>query len=72
MAGFLRTPLLLLSALALAMCPTASTNPDKPPLLGGLKDADLNENSVQQALNLALNEYKVSKEAFHNHIKWIV
>ncbi|KAF6284217.1 cystatin C [Rhinolophus ferrumequinum] len=71
MAGSLRTPLLLLAALtlalALAMSPTVGASPSKLHRVGGLLDADVNEEGVQQALNFALSEYnKASNDAFHS------
>ncbi|XP_054443395.1 cystatin-C-like [Pteronotus mesoamericanus] len=67
MAGFLRAPLLLLTALALAVSSAASASPNKPLMPGGLAEADVNEEGVQQALNFALSEYnKESNDAFHS------
>lgn len=69
MARLLRTQLFLLAALALAQAvsPAAGASPDKPRLLGGLQEADVNEEGVQQALNFALSEYnKGSNDYFHS------
>ncbi|XP_034506081.1 cystatin-C-like [Ailuropoda melanoleuca] len=69
MAGHLRTPLLLLAALALtlAVSPGTSRRNAKSLLLGGVFDADVNEDDVQQALNFALSEYnKASNDAYHS------
>ncbi|KAF6284219.1 cystatin C [Rhinolophus ferrumequinum] len=77
MAGSLRTPLLLLAALtlalALAMSPTVGASPSKLHRVGGLLDADVNEEGVQQALNFALSEYnKASNDAFHSRAMRVV
>ena len=69
MAGHLRTPLLLLAALALtlAVSPGTSRRNAKSLLLGGVFDADVNEDDVQEALNFALSEYnKASNDAYHS------
>ncbi|XP_040493821.1 cystatin-C isoform X2 [Ursus maritimus] len=73
MAGPLRTPLLLLAALALtlalavAVSPGTSRRNAKSSLVGGALDADVNEEGVQQALNFALSEYnKASNDAYHS------
>ncbi|XP_037349648.1 cystatin-C-like [Talpa occidentalis] len=70
MAGPLRSPLLLLAALALALAasPAAGASPGKAPrLVGGLMDADVNEEGVQRALNFAVSEYnKANNDAFHS------
>ncbi|XP_032727942.1 cystatin-C-like [Lontra canadensis] len=79
MAGHLRTPLLLLAALALtqalavALGPGASRKNGKSPMVGGLLDADVNEEGVQQALNFALSEYnKESNDAYHSRAMRVV
>lgn len=77
MAGSLRTPLLLLAALtlalALAVSPAVGASPSKPHRVGGLLDADVNEEGVQQALNFALSEYnKASNDAFHSRAMRVV
>lgn len=69
MAWFLRSPLLLLAALvlALAVSSAADVSPGRPLMPGGLAEADINEEGVQQALNFALNEYnKASNDAYHS------
>lgn len=73
MAGPLRTPLLLLAAVALtlalavAVSPGTSRRNAKSSLVGGALDADVNEEGVQQALNFALSEYnKASNDAYHS------
>ncbi|XP_039706836.1 cystatin-C-like [Pteropus medius] len=71
MARSLRIALLLMAtlvlALALAVSPAASAYQGKTRLVGGLEDADVNEEGVQQALNFALSEYnKASNDAFHS------
>ncbi|XP_008708214.1 cystatin-C-like [Ursus maritimus] len=67
MAGPLRTPLLLLAALAVAVSPGTSRRNAKSSLVGGELDADVNEEGVQQALNFALSEYnKASNDAYHS------
>lgn len=67
MAGPLRTPLLLLAALAVAVSPGTSRRNAKSSLVGGALDADVNEEGVQQALNFALSEYnKASNDAYHS------
>lgn len=75
MARLLRTQLFLLAALTLtqAVNPAAGASPDKPRLLGGLAEADVNEEGVQQALNFALSEYnKASNDAYHSRAMRVV
>lgn len=77
MARSLRSALLLMATLALALVlavsPAASANPGKTRLVGGLEDADVNEEGVQQALNFALSEYnKASNDAFHSRAMRVV
>ncbi|XP_037006715.1 cystatin-C [Artibeus jamaicensis] len=75
MAGFLRSPLLLLAALVLALTVSsaAGASPSRPVATGGLAEADINEEGVQQALNFALNEYnKASNDAFHSRALRVV
>ncbi|XP_045837738.1 cystatin-C [Meles meles] len=79
MAGHLRTPLLLMAALALTLAvsvavgPGASRKSSKSPMVGGLSDADVNEEGVQQALNFALSEYnKASNDAYHSRAMRVV
>lgn len=77
MAGSLRAPLLLVAALALAITlavsPVAGQRPNRPRLLGGLWDADVNEEGVQQALSFAMSEYnKASNDAFHSRAVQVV
>uniref|UniRef100_A0A8C3WW79 Cystatin C n=1 Tax=Catagonus wagneri TaxID=51154 RepID=A0A8C3WW79_9CETA len=76
MAGSPRTPLLLLAALvlalALAVSPVAGQG-HKNRLLGGLIDADVNEEGVQQALSFALSEYnKASNDVYHSRVLRVV
>ncbi|KAM5304589.1 cystatin-C-like [Glossophaga mutica] len=75
MAGFLRAPLLLLAALvlALAVSSAAGASPGRPLMPGGLAEADVNEEGVQQALSFALKEYnKASNDAFHSRALRVV
>ncbi|KAM7126233.1 cystatin-C-like [Molossus nigricans] len=77
MARLLRTQLFLLAALTLALAqavsPMAGASPDKPRLLGGLAEADVNEEGVQQALNFALSEYnKKSNDLFRSRAMRVV
>nr|KAF6422037.1 cystatin C [Rousettus aegyptiacus] len=77
MARSPRIALLLMATLALALAvavsPAASANPSKSRLLGGLEDADVNEEGVQQALSFALSEYnKASNDAFHSRAMRVV
>ena len=79
MAGPLRTPLLLLAALALtlalalAVSPGTSRRSAKSSFVGGTSDADVNEEGVQQALNFALSEYnKASNDAYHSRAMRVV
>ncbi|XP_045689614.1 cystatin-C [Phyllostomus hastatus] len=75
MAGFLRALLLLLAALVLALSVSsaAGASPGRPLMPGGLAEADVNEEGVQQALNFALNEYnKASNDAFHSRALRVV
>ncbi|XP_036274627.1 cystatin-C [Pipistrellus kuhlii] len=78
MAGLSRAPLFLL-ALALALALTASSaaganaNAGRPRLVGGLAEADVNEEGVQQALSFALSEYnKASNDAYHSRAMQVV
>ncbi|NP_001038067.1 cystatin-C [Phacochoerus africanus] len=72
MAGSPRSPLLLLAALALALAlavSPAAGQGHKGRLVGGLIDADVNEEGVQQALSFALSEYnKASNDAYHGRV----
>lgn len=76
MAGLSRAPLFLLAlalALALTASPAAGASADRPRLVGGLAEADVNEEGVQQALNFALSEYnKASNDAFHSRAMRVV
>ncbi|KAM8775088.1 cystatin-C-like [Rhynchonycteris naso] len=77
MASFLRAPLFLLAALALALAlavsPAAGASPGRPPMPGGLAEADVEEEGVQQALKFALSEYnKASNDAFHSRAMRVV
>ncbi|XP_057559954.1 cystatin-C-like [Hippopotamus amphibius kiboko] len=71
MAGSPRTPLLLLAALAvvlaLAVSPAAGQGPQKRRLVGGLMEADVNEQGVQEALSFAITEFnKQSNDIYHS------
>ncbi|KAF3824594.1 cystatin-C [Mirounga angustirostris] len=79
MAGRRRTPLLLLAALALTLALALAVSPEtnrrtpKSTLVGGVLDADVNEEGVQQALNFALSEYnKASNDAYHSRAMRVV
>lgn len=76
MAGLSRAPLFLLAlalALALTASPAAGANASRPRPLGGLAEADVNEEGVQQALNFALSEYnKASNDAYHSRAMRVV
>ncbi|XP_008139370.1 cystatin-C-like [Eptesicus fuscus] len=76
MAGLSRAPLFLLAlalALALTVSPAAGANAGRPRLVGGLAEADVNEEGVQQALNFALSEYnKASNDAYHSRAMRVV
>uniref|UniRef100_A0A8D2CW38 Cystatin C n=1 Tax=Sciurus vulgaris TaxID=55149 RepID=A0A8D2CW38_SCIVU len=76
MARSQRIPLLLLAAMAVALTvsPAAGANPGRPPrLLGGLEDADVNEEGVRRALDFALSEYnKASNDAYHSRALQVV
>ncbi|KAH0514670.1 Cystatin-C [Microtus ochrogaster] len=64
MASPLRAPLLLMAVLALA---SASTPKQSPRLLGGLQEANVNEEGVQRAVDFAISEYnKGSNDAYHS------
>ncbi|MCP6646583.1 cystatin domain-containing protein, partial [Klebsiella pneumoniae] len=60
MASAPRRPLLLLAVLAMALAASsaagASLRPGKR-LLGGLEEADVNEEGVQRAVDFAVSEY---------------
>ncbi|MDL1139901.1 cystatin family protein [Yersinia pestis] len=76
MATSLRIPLLLLAALALALAvsPAAGASPGHPPrLLGGLEEADVNEEGVRRAVDFAVSEYnKGSNDAYHSRALKVV
>lgn len=64
MASPLRAPLLLMAVLALA---SAATPKQSPRLLGGLQEANVNEEGVQRAVDFAISEYnKGSNDAYHS------
>ncbi|XP_075818520.1 cystatin-C-like [Microtus pennsylvanicus] len=64
MASPLRAPLLLMAILALA---SAATPKQSPRLLGGLQEANVNEEGVQRAVDFAISEYnKGSNDAYHS------
>uniref|UniRef100_A0A8C9US39 Cystatin C n=1 Tax=Spermophilus dauricus TaxID=99837 RepID=A0A8C9US39_SPEDA len=66
MARSLSIPLLLLGALAVA--PRHS-----PRLLGGLEEADVNEEGVRRAVDFAVSEYnKGSNDAYHSRAMKVV
>lgn len=63
MASPLRAPLLLLAFLALA---SATTPKQGLRLMGGIQDADAQEQGVKDALDFAMTEYnKASNDAYH-------
>ncbi|XP_075420309.1 cystatin-C-like [Tenrec ecaudatus] len=72
MAALLRASLFVLAALALAglLGSAGAVSPDRPPrLLGGLMEANANEDGVQQALDFAVSEYnKASNDKFHHRV----
>lgn len=76
MATSLRIPLLLLAALALALTvsPATGASPGHPPrLLGGLEEADVNEEGVRRAVDFAVSEYnKGSNDAYHSRAMKVV
>ncbi|XP_076970448.1 cystatin-C-like [Tamandua tetradactyla] len=75
MASLVRSALLLLAALALAMTVSAAASgPGKPPrLVGGPVEANANEEGVQQALDFALSEYnKASNDKYHSRVVQVV
>ncbi|XP_007535280.2 cystatin-C-like [Erinaceus europaeus] len=65
-------PLALALTVALALVvtagPASGASPAKSPrLIGGLMDADVNEEGVQRALDFALSEYnKANNDAYHS------
>uniref|UniRef100_A0A8C5NYW5 Cystatin C n=1 Tax=Jaculus jaculus TaxID=51337 RepID=A0A8C5NYW5_JACJA len=65
----MRAPLLLVAALALARA-----SPRHPPrLLGGLEEADAQEEGVRRALDFAMSEYnKGSNDAYHSRAVQVV
>ncbi|KAL6042437.1 hypothetical protein STEG23_017331, partial [Scotinomys teguina] len=70
MASSLRVPLLLLAVLAVAL---ANTPKQGQRLLGGLQEADVNEEGVQRALDFAISEYnKGSNDAYHSRAIQVV
>ena len=79
MVGSPRAPLLLLAspivalALALAVSPAAAQGPRKGRLLGGLMEADVNEEGVQEALSFAVSEFnKRSNDAYQSRVVRVV
>ena len=77
MVGSPRAPLLLLAALivslALALSPAAAQGPRKGRLLGGLMEADVNEEGVQEALSFAVSEFnKRSNDAYQSRAMRVV
>ncbi|KAG5201521.1 hypothetical protein R6Z07F_012194 [Ovis aries] len=77
MVGSPRAPLLLLAALivslALALSPVAAQGPRKGRLLGGLMEADVNEEGVQEALSFAVSEFnKRSNDAYQSRAMRVV
>ena len=77
MVGSPRSPLLLLAvlivALALAVSPAAAQGPRKGRLLGGLMEADVNEEGVQEALSFAVSEFnKRSNDAYQSRAMRVV
>ena len=77
MVGSPRAPLLLLAslivALALAVSPAAAQGPRKGRLLGGLMEADVNEEGVQEALSFAVSEFnKRSNDAYQSRVMRVV
>ncbi|XP_006888641.1 PREDICTED: cystatin-C-like [Elephantulus edwardii] len=77
MAAALRASLLLLAmwALVAMLSPAHTTNAAKSPhrLLGGLMDADFNEEGVQRALEFAISEYnKANNDKYHSRMVQLV
>ncbi|XP_037667494.1 cystatin-C-like [Choloepus didactylus] len=75
MAPSVRVALLLLATLALAVTVRAQANSSgrSQRLLGGLTDADVNEEGVQRALDFALSEYnKASNDKYHSRVIEVV
>lgn len=76
MARSLRIPLLLLAALAVALTvsPATGANPGHSPrMLGGLLEADVNEEGVRRAVDFAVSEYnKGSNDAYHSRAMKVV
>ncbi|XP_012324083.2 cystatin-D [Aotus nancymaae] len=66
MAWPLNTPLLLLTALMMTLAGSASAQSGVT-VLGGIHAADLNDKSVQRALDFAISEYnKNSKDEYYS------
>ncbi|KAG3262744.1 cystatin-C [Ictidomys tridecemlineatus] len=76
MARSLSVPLLLLGALAVALTVSPATGASprhSPRLLGGLEEADVNEEGVRRALDFAVSEYnKGSNDAYHSRAMKVV
>ncbi|KAB0382158.1 hypothetical protein FD755_004075 [Muntiacus reevesi] len=77
MVGSPRSPLLLLAALivalALTVSPADAQGPKKGRLLGGLMEADVNEEGVQEALSFAVSEFnKRSNDAYQSRAMRVV
>ncbi|XP_012508572.1 PREDICTED: cystatin-C [Propithecus coquereli] len=76
MAGSSRALMLLLAALAVALAasPAAGANSGRrSPMVGGLLDANVNEEDVQRALDFAISEYnKASNDMYHSRALQVV
>ncbi|XP_045385060.1 cystatin-C-like [Lemur catta] len=76
MAGSSRAPMLLLAALAVALAVSsaaAATSGRRSPMVGGLMDANVNEEDVQRALDFAISEYnKASNDRYHSRALQVV
>uniref|UniRef100_A0A8C8ZMT3 Cystatin C n=1 Tax=Prolemur simus TaxID=1328070 RepID=A0A8C8ZMT3_PROSS len=76
MAGSSRALMLLLAALAVALAVSSAagaTSGRRSPMVGGLMDANVNEEDVQRALDFAISEYnKASNDRYHSRALQVV
>ncbi|XP_069351603.1 cystatin-C [Eulemur rufifrons] len=76
MAGSSRALMLLLAALAVALAVSSAASANsgrRQPMVGGLMDANVNEEDVQRALDFAISEYnKASNDRYHSRALQVV
>uniref|UniRef100_A0A8C8Z3Y5 Cystatin domain-containing protein n=1 Tax=Prolemur simus TaxID=1328070 RepID=A0A8C8Z3Y5_PROSS len=74
MASPLRAPLLLLAILAVTLAATlAKTVAKGSKLLGGIEEADVNDEEVQQALDFAISKYNEEiNDLYYSRVQQVV